>query len=106
MGSIKNLGLVINSDLIFNEDDFGRPISERLSEILRRNTSKNDLANIAIQSEVSFSTIRDVIYRTNSLTKVNAMAISLLIHAAYENSIGYKLRAEEDIMFLGRLLKV
>jgi hypothetical protein len=40
------------------------------------------------------------------LTKVNAMAISLLIHAAYENSIGYKLRAEGDIMFLGRLLKV
>lgn len=106
MGSIKNLGLVIKSEMIFNEEDYGRPISERLSEILRRNASKNDMANIAIQSNISFSTIRDVVYRTNSLTKLNALAISFLIHAAFENSIAYKLRAEGDIMFLSRLLKV
>lgn len=99
------MNLVIKSDDIFTTDDYGKPIDERLSEILRKNVSKNDLANIAIQSKVSFSTIRDVVYRTNSLTKSNALAISLLIHAAFENSIGFKLRAEGDILFLGGLLK-
>ncbi|MEC7263872.1 MAG: hypothetical protein VXW38_09045 [Bacteroidota bacterium] len=106
MGSIKDLGFVIKSDMIFNESDYGKPISARLSEVIRRNVSKDDFANIAIQSQVSFSTIRDVVYRTNSLTKLNAQAIALLVHAAFENSIAYKVRAEGDILFLGKLLKV
>lgn len=106
MGSLKNFGMVIKSEDVFSEEDFGKPISERLSEILRRNVSKNDYANIAIRSNVSFSTIRDVVYRTNSLTKANAKAIVLLIHAAFENSIAFKLQAEGDLLFLGNLLKV
>ncbi|MEW2920722.1 hypothetical protein AB1A65_04585 [Muricauda sp. ANG21] len=106
MGSIKNLTLVINSEDMFSKEDYGKPISERLSETLRRNVSKDDYANIAIRCNVSFSTIRDVVYRTNSLTKANAQAISLLIHAAFENSIGYKLRSEGDILFLESFLKV
>ena len=105
MGSIKGLGPSVKSELIFAEKDYGKPISEKLSEVLRRNTSKNDFANIAIQSNVSFSTIRDVVYRTNSLTKQNATAISLLIHAAFENSFAYKLQAEGDINYLNDLLK-
>jgi len=106
MGSNKGLGLVIKSDIIFHDSDYGKPISEKLSEVIRRNVSKDDFANIAIQSHVSFSTIRDVVYRTNSLTKMNAQAIALLIHAAFENSIAYKLRAESDILYLGKLLQV
>ncbi|KQC30542.1 hypothetical protein [Flagellimonas eckloniae] len=106
MGSIKHFDLRINSDTMFLEEDYGKPISERLSIILRRNVSKNDFANIAIRSKVSFSTIRDVVYRSNSLTKTNAKAISLLIHAAFENSIAFKLQAEGDILFLDNLLKV
>ncbi|WP_222982800.1 hypothetical protein [Flagellimonas meishanensis] len=106
MGSTKNLGLVIRGEDIFQEEDYGKPISERLSQILRRNVSKNDYANIAIRSNVSFSTIRDVVYRTNSLTKSNATAICLLMHAAFENSMAYKLRAEADIIFLNNLLNV
>lgn len=106
MGSIKHFDLVINSDDIFLNEDYGKPISERLSIVLRRNVSKNDFANIAIRSNISFSTIRDVVYRTNSLTRTNAKAISLLIHAAFENSIAFKLQAEGDILFLNSLLKV
>lgn len=106
MGSIKNAGFVIKSDDIFSPEDYGKPISEKLSEILRRNVNKNDYANIAIRSNVSFSTIRDVVYRTNSLTKTNAQAIALLIHAAFENSIAHKLRVEGDSLLLGSLLKV
>ncbi|MGX1928149.1 hypothetical protein [Flagellimonas sp. 2504JD4-2] len=106
MGSIKDFGLVIDADKMFSKEDFGKPISEQLSLTLRRNVSKDDFANIASRSNVSFSTIRDVVYRTNSLTKSNAKAISLLIHAAYENSIAYKLRAQGDTMFLNTFLKV
>nr|WP_298995947.1 hypothetical protein [uncultured Allomuricauda sp.] len=106
MGSIKKLNLVINSDAIFSKEEYGKPISEQLSTVLRRNVSKDDYADIASRTSVSFSTIRDVIYRTNSLTKTNAKAISLLIHIAFENSIAIKLQAEGDILFLDGLLKI
>ncbi len=106
MSSMKNLDLVIDSNDIFSKEDYGKPLNEGLSQILRRNVSKNDYANVATRSNVSFSTIRDVVYRTNSLTKVNAKAISLLIHAAFENSIATKLQAEGDNVFLDRLLKI
>ena len=106
MGKTNDLGLTIKAENIFQKEDYGKPISERLSETLRRNLTKNDYANIAIRSNVSFSTIRDVVYRTNSLTKANAMAICLLVHAAFENSLAYKLRAENDMLFLDKLLNI
>ncbi|WP_136467878.1 hypothetical protein [Flagellimonas onchidii] len=106
MGSIKNFGLVVNSENMFSKEEHGKPISEELSKILRRNVTKDDYANIALRSNVSFSTIRDVVYRTNSLTKTNAQAISLLVHAAYENSIAFRLQAEGDTLFLDNLLKI
>ena len=96
---------ILKQEDLFQKDDYGKPISARLSEVLRRNVTKNDYANIAIKTNVSFSTIRDVVYRTNSLTKVNANAILLLIHAAYENSIAYKLQTEGDMLYLNDLLK-
>ncbi|WP_422858293.1 hypothetical protein ACOKFD_12880 [Flagellimonas sp. S174] len=106
MGSIKKLNLVIDSEAIFSKEEYGKPITEQLSTVLRRNVSKDDYADIASRTSVSFSTIRDVIYRTNSLTKTNAKAISLLIHIAFENSIAIKLQAEGDILFLDGLLKI
>ncbi|TXN37556.1 hypothetical protein FVB32_04510 [Flagellimonas hymeniacidonis] len=106
MGTLKHFDLTINSENVFNKDEYGKPISEDLSVILRRNTSKTEYADIAMRTNVSFSTIRDVVYRTNSLTKANAEAISLLIHAAFENAIAYKLQAEGDSLFLDDLLKV
>ena len=106
MGSIKKLNLIINSETIFSTEDYGKPINEQLSTILRRNVTKDDYADIASRIDVSFSTIRDVVYRTNSLTKTNAKAISLLIHAAFENSIATKLQADGDILFLDELLKI
>lgn len=105
MSSTNNLGFVIKSKNIFLAEDYGKPINEQLSKILRRNVSKNDYANIAAQSKVSFSTLRDVVYRTNSLTKGNARGVSLLIHAALENCTGFKLQAEDDIVALNKLLK-
>ncbi|NQZ43178.1 MAG: hypothetical protein HRT65_02625 [Flavobacteriaceae bacterium] len=100
MKSAKKYGLVLQHDTLFQDEAYGKPISERLSNLLRRNTSKNDFANVALRSNVSFSTIRDVVYRTNSLTKGNAKAIALLLHAAFENSIAARLQAEADALFL------
>ncbi len=106
MGSTKNLNLVVNNENLFSKNDYGKPISGELSEILRRNATKDDYANIALSTNVSFSTIRDVIYRTNSLTKSNAKAISLLVHVAYQNSIALKLQAEGDTLYLDDVLKI
>ncbi|WP_350284171.1 hypothetical protein [uncultured Croceitalea sp.] len=106
MHSTNKYSLTISRETMFSKDDYGKPISERLSTTLRRTTSKNDMANIALRSSVSFSTIRDVVYRTNSLTKSNAKAIALLIHVSFENAIAQKLQAEGDILFMDKLLKL
>lgn len=89
---------------MFKEEDYGRPISEDLSIILRRNSSKNDFANIAANTGVSFSTIRDVVYRTNSLTRSNSKAIFALVRISFENSLARQLQAEGDKQFLNRFL--
>ena len=106
MNILNELGRVVNSETMFTKEEYGKPISERLSSVLRRNASKNDYANVSIQSKVSYSTIRDVVYRTNSLTKINAKALSLLIHAAFENSIASKIQSEADMIYLNEFLKL
>ncbi len=89
---------------MFQEDEYGKPINEKLSAILRRNTTKDDFANIASHTNISFSTIRDVVYRTNSLTKSNSKAIKHLLKIAFENSLAKQLQAESDKIFLDRKL--
>jgi len=89
---------------MFNPEEYGKPINEKLSAILRRNTTKDDFANVAGYTNVSFSTIRDVIYRTNSLTFSNSKAISELIKIAFDNALGRQLQAENDKHFLNKLL--
>jgi len=89
---------------IFSEEDYGKPISEKLSIILRRNTTKDDFANVATRTNISFSTIRDVVYRTNSLTKSNSKAINALIKVAFDNSLALQLQAEGDKIFLNGFL--
>nr|WP_299385984.1 hypothetical protein [Allomuricauda sp.] len=106
MGSLKSSDLQLDSDKMFDQSEYGKPISKELSTILRRNLDKNNMADIASSTNMSYSTVRDVVYRTNSLTPANAEALCLLVHAAYQNSIGYKLRSEGDMMFLDSLLNL
>lgn len=89
---------------MFDPEEYGKPINEKLSIILRRNTSKDDFANVASITNVSFSTIRDVLYRTNSLTYSNSKAIRELIKIAFDNALGTQLQAENDKHFLNKLL--
>ncbi len=97
--------LITNIDqLMFKEEDYGKPITEKLSITLRRNSSKDDFANIATVTDVSFSTIRDVVYRTNSLTRSNSKAILELIRISFDNSLARQLQAEGDKQFLNKFL--
>ncbi len=89
---------------MLKNEDYGKPINEKLSITLRRNTTKDDFANVASNTGISFSTIRDVVYRTNSLTKSNSMAIKELIRIAFENSLATQLQAQGDKRFLNKLL--
>ncbi len=89
---------------MLKKEDYGKPINEKLSMTLRRNTTKDDFANVASTTGISFSTIRDVIYRTNSLTRSNSMAIKELVRIAFENSLATQLQAQGDKRFLNKLL--
>ena len=70
---------------MFTAEDFGKPISKELSETLREYTSKDDRSNVSAQTGVSVSTLRDVVYRNNSLTESNSRAIVMLASIAKVN---------------------
>ena len=82
---------------MFTEDDYGKPIDEKLSMTLRRNTTKDDFANLAAST--------NVIYRTNSLTKSNSKAIKAVIKVAFDNSLAKQLQAEGDKKYLYGILQ-
>ncbi len=73
---------------LFEEKDFGQPISEELSNYLRQYTGNKDRANVSRKTGMGVSTIRDVAFRTNSLTKINSNAITELAKEAVMNSVG------------------
>jgi hypothetical protein len=70
---------------MFQSEDFGKPISEELSENLKKYTSKDDRADVSIKTGISVSTIRDVVYRANMLTENNSIGIIELIKVAIAN---------------------
>ncbi len=90
---------------MLKEEDYGKPLNEKLSIVLRRNSSKDDYANLVSHTGISFSTIRDVVYRTNSLTKSNVKAINALIRVAFDNSLAKQLQAEGDKNYLNKFLE-
>lgn len=71
-----------NTIQLFNEDDFGFPISSELSDFFRKHTNKNDRADVSRLTGVGTSILRDVIYRTRSLTDDNSKGIIELIKIA------------------------
>ncbi len=71
--------------MITDETNYGKPISKELSEYLRDYASLDDRANVAERMDVKLSTIRNVVYRTNTLTKDNVKAIEELIIIAVHN---------------------
>jgi len=70
---------------IFKEDDFGKPIENKLSEYIKKNTSRKDIAKASTLSGVGTSTIRDVAFGYNSLTESNSKGIEQLLIIAKDN---------------------
>lgn len=70
---------------LFEQEHFGKPISEKLSEYLRRYTDKYDRADVSIKTGVGTSTIRDVVFRANALTENSSVAIIELARIAINN---------------------
>lgn len=68
-----------------NNQILGCPITEELSDLLKKYTDSNDRADVSFKTRVGTSTIRDVVYRTNTLTESNSKAIRELTIVALKN---------------------
>lgn len=93
-----------SNSISLKNETFGSPISEKLSDYLRKYTTSNDRATVCIETGVGMSTVRDVCYRKNSLTEDNSKAIIALVNiaiSACENSIE---KADEAIKDLKEIL--
>ena len=64
---------------------YGLPISEELSESLKKHTNNRDWAEVSIKTRVGTSTLRDVSYRNRALTEKNSVGIIELIKQAKRN---------------------
>lgn len=88
-------------------NNYGKRISEELANYLRKYTKKTDWSSVSEDFPgVSFSTIRDVIYRTNSLTENNSKAIQELMRKAIQNCMKSKEGADTALEYLVNELEV
>lgn len=94
------------TDVLLKEEEFGRPISEKLSNYLRAYTDKDDRADVAATTGVGTSTIRNVIFRSNSLTEDNSKAIIEMVRIAIENCESRMKNAREAVKDLKSSLEI
>lgn len=86
--------------MLFNQENFGKPISEQLSKYLSDWTTENDVADVWRETGVSTSTINYVKRGLNSLTENNSKAILALMKIAVKNctnKIEYAKRVKKDL---------
>ncbi|WP_179022019.1 hypothetical protein [Winogradskyella forsetii] len=69
----------------FKTEDYGKLINEDLSIYLRKHTDKHDRAHVSEETGIGPSTIRNVVYRTHTMTASSSKAIERLILVAIEN---------------------
>lgn len=80
--------------------EYGKPISEELSNYLIEFTNKKDVADVATKTGLSISTIDYVRRRSNTITENNQVGIVELIKRAVknaENSISRAKRCKQDL---------
>ena len=92
--------------MLFEPHHHGKLISEQLSDYLRNFTTTQDRAVIADKMNVSTSIIRDVVFRTRTLTENNAPAIVELMRVAIYNSTQNIHKAKEAKKYLQKQLPV
>ncbi|WP_417868002.1 hypothetical protein [Xanthomarina gelatinilytica] len=77
-------------NVILKDEKIGSYISEKLSNYLKKYTTKNDRETVAENTSVGVYTIRNVANRSNTLSEENSKAIAELIRIAIskcENAI-------------------
>ena len=94
------------TNMLFEENHYGKPISEKLSEIIRRNIKPDSIKEVAKNSSVSIGTIKGVIYSGNNVTELNSTAIIELARVAFRNCMNTRKQAEADAEFFAREIEV
>ena len=90
---------------VLKDEQFGCPISERLSNVLSSYTTINDRADVSRATGVGSSTVRDVSYRRNNLTEENSKAITALAKIAQDNCRNTISDAHKALDYLKSILK-
>lgn len=83
---------------LFQQESYGKPISEQLSKYLMSYTGKEDHAKVSEKTGISISTIRFVASRTNTVTENNSTAMLELMKIAVincTNTIQHAKKAKE-----------
>jgi len=70
---------------LFKEEEFGKTLNENYINYLKANTSRTDVSTASEKSGIGTSTIRDVAYGYNPLTKSNSKGIEQLLVIAKKN---------------------
>lgn len=70
---------------LFQQESYGKPISEKLSLYLKSYTGPNDYAAVSEKTGISISTVKFVAYRTNTVTENNSRAMLELMKIAVVN---------------------
>lgn len=96
-------------ECILKGEQYGIAISEELSEMLKKYTDNGDQANVTIslRSEgvsVGTSSIKGVIYRNNSLTETNALAIVKMVEIAKQNCEASINDAKSALKFFNKVI--
>ena len=64
----------------------GQPITQNLKSLLHRLLTTQDLIDISTEANVSYSTVRAIYYRTQTITNDNLIAVEKMIQKAFEKS--------------------
>lgn len=81
---------------MFKETDFGKPLNEKLSELLKKHTKSTDRTRVYEETGVGMDILRRVVYRDNAnLTPENSVGVLELVGIALERcNEAYKDRRE------------
>ncbi|OPB96877.1 hypothetical protein BAS10_07455 [Elizabethkingia meningoseptica] len=82
------------------EIELNQPINNSLSEYLKEFTSNNDRADIHIETGVSASLLKDLIYRRRNVTEDNRKGLIALINVARSNAsnqISLAIKCRDDL---------
>lgn len=85
---------------IFEQEHFGKVISDKLSMYLKQYTSNEDVKDISSSTSVGTSTIQKVRDRDRNLTECNSEAIVQLMRVAIQNANKYRREATKAINYL------